>query len=71
MPEASVRRDGTGNPDPRKGQLQLAGGIIIPPLRAQRQLAGGFKTRRYVSTGTLREALVGDFVSSTVSTPLS
>jgi hypothetical protein len=26
---------------------------------------------RYVNTGTFREALVGDLVSSTVSTPLS
>jgi hypothetical protein len=27
MPEASVRRDGTGNPDQRLGQRQLAGGL--------------------------------------------
>ena len=27
--------------------------------------------RYFVSTGTFREVLVGDFVSSTVSTPLS
>jgi len=41
MPEASVRRDGTGNPDQRKGQPQLAGGIQSRRYRGQLQLAGG------------------------------
>jgi hypothetical protein len=48
MPEASVRRDSTGNPDPRRALCQLAGGIIIPPLRGLLQLAGGMESRRYV-----------------------
>jgi hypothetical protein len=41
MPEASVRRDGTGNPDQRKGLPQLAGGMQSRRYKGQRQLAGG------------------------------
>jgi len=47
MPEASVRRDGTGNPDQRKGQPQLAGGMESRRYRGQPQLAGGMESRRY------------------------
>jgi hypothetical protein len=47
MPEASVRRDGTGNPDQRKGQRQLAGGMESRRYKGQRQLAGGMESRRY------------------------
>jgi hypothetical protein len=41
MPEASVRRDGTGNPDQRKGLPQLAGGMESRRYRGLPQLAGG------------------------------
>ncbi len=57
MPEASVRRDGTGNPDPRRGLRQLADWIRIPPLRALCQLAGGMESRRYVRLRQLADGI--------------
>jgi hypothetical protein len=59
MPEASVRRDGTGNPDPRKGQRQLAGGMESRRYEGQRQLAGGMESRRYEGQRQLAGGMTG------------
>jgi hypothetical protein len=47
----------------------LTTAIDVSALDVGKPVAVGL--RYVVSTGTFREALVGDFVSSTVSTPLS
>ena len=63
MPKGSVRRDGIGNPEPRSLRRQEC--LASEPGQPRAAAV------RYVSTGTLRDVLVGDFASSTVSTPLS
>jgi hypothetical protein len=74
MPEASVRRDGTGNPDPRKGQRQLAGGIVRHGVTDLHGVTGCQGLRRYgaagsgaISSGSVSLATWPESVSVTTS----
>jgi len=58
MCAGSVRRDGTGDPDPRKGLRQLADGMESRRYEGLRQLAGGMESRRYEGLRQLAGGIV-------------